>query len=185
MIIDSESGNFKVSLKVVGKYTLEQELMLKQAVRIMANRIGSQGFKQFCEDYKYRYTTSTGMWWWKTVHTHHQGGFKFPNGLSGAEIYQSIMHGAETLSPVKNRTADMELTIDTRNKRSVLGYTYPNSVRQYMYSWLLKTTPERVAGNLAHEWCHKLGFDHKHRYNSTRRHSVPYAVGDFVAGIVR
>jgi len=185
MIIDAEAGNFKVSLRVVGQCTIDQELMLKKAVRIMANRIGSQGFRQFCENYTFSYRTHTGMLWWKRYTTHHQSGFKFPNGLNGAEVYQSIMHGAETLSPVKNRTADMELTIDTRNKRSVLGYTYPNSVRQYMYSWLLETTPDRVAGNLAHEWCHKLGFDHKHRYNSTRRHSVPYAVGDFVAGIVR
>lgn len=185
MIIDSVSGNFKVSLKIVGKYTLEQELILKKAVRIMSRSIGSQGFKQFCEGYNFKYTTSTGMFWWRKYTTHHQVGFKFPNGLNNAEIYQSIMHGAETLSPVKNNTADMELTIDTRNKTSVLGYTYPNTVRQYMYSWLLRTTPERVAGNLAHEWCHKLGFDHKHRYNATRRHSVPYAVGDFVAGILR
>ncbi len=174
-----------VNIKVHSDLTLEEEMMVMKAKRIMEARLNSQGFKQFCTDYKFTYTTHTGRLWWKKYTTHHQVGFKYPNGLSGAGVYQAIMNGAETLTPIVDGVANIELVIDRRNKRSVLGYTYPNTAKQWVYSWLLRTTPERLAGNLAHEWCHKLGFKHKHRYNSTRKHSVPYAVGDYIAGIQR
>jgi hypothetical protein len=38
-------------------------------------------------------------------------------------------------------------------------------------------TPYQVAGNLTHEWLHKLGFDHDVASTPARPYSVPYAVG--------
>ena len=41
-------------------------------------------------------------------------------------------------------------------------------------------TPYQVAGNLTHEWLHKMGFTHDSAATSTRPYSVPYAVGYIV-----
>jgi hypothetical protein len=38
-------------------------------------------------------------------------------------------------------------------------------------------TPAEVAGNVFHEWTHKLGFGHDSRYSVSRNSSVPYALG--------
>ena len=38
-------------------------------------------------------------------------------------------------------------------------------------------TPAEVAGNIFHEWTHKLGFDHDVIYTSERNATVPYALG--------
>jgi uncharacterized protein YjaZ len=95
------------------------------------------------------------------------------------------MAGKEVLREAKNYQADIVLRIDRRRRRGVLGYTYPSSIKQWIYSWFLKSDFKSVAGNLAHEWCHKMGYKHAYKYNSTRHHTVPYAVGDYVAGITR
>ena len=44
-------------------------------------------------------------------------------------------------------------------------------------------TPAEIAGNLAHEWMHKIGFDHDFNSTSRRPYSVPYAVGDLVESL--
>jgi hypothetical protein len=37
-----------------------------------------------------------------------------------------------------------------------------------------------IAGTLAHEWMHLLGFTHSFRDSSLRSLSVPYAIGELV-----
>jgi hypothetical protein len=42
-----------------------------------------------------------------------------------------------------------------------------------------------VAGNLAHEWMHQLGFEHAWRHEPGREHTVPYAIGTLVERLAR
>lgn len=186
MIIEATGPNgFRVRLKVHSTLSVKEEVLLRQATRHMANAIGSEGFKSFCRNHAYTRTVCKGILWWKKCTVERVIGFESTNAPNGL-VYDTIMKAAEVLDARNpNYVADLELVIDRRNKRSVLGYTYPDTTKQWMYSWLLSTTYQRVAGNLAHEWAHKLGFTHTYRNTPNRKHSVPYAVGDFVAGIVR
>lgn len=179
-------NKFTVSCSIVNDdFTIEEFNTLSRAVRHMAIKLGSEEFKNFCESYRYSFPICSGWLWWKKCVNRVVHNFKYSNGRSSAEVYKHLMGGKETLSDRVDGEADIVLVIDRRNKRNVIGYTYPNTVKQWVYSWFLKTDYKRVAGNLAHEWVHKMGYDHKFRYNSTRRHTVPYAVGDFVAEIGR
>lgn len=174
---------------------LEEQGRVAKAAKHIEKALNSLEFKEFCSPYirgggvKYVRVRTSPIWrfWNRTYKTIKKEvpisgyGFKKPNGLTDQEVYEKIMLGAEILDPTDDREADIYLKIDRRNKRGVIGYTYGNTKWQWIYNWYFKsyTIPE-MAGNLAHEWCHKLGFGHDHRWNSTREHTVPYAVGYFV-----
>ena len=178
-------NKFTVRVNVVNDDLSDEERnILNRAVRHMAIRLGSEDFRHFCGAYRYSYKVCSG-WFWRNCDTKTVHNFKYSQGRTSIEVYKHLMGGKETLSDRVDGEADIILVIDRRNKRGVIGYTYPNTSKQWIYSWFLKTDYKRVAGNLAHEWCHKMGYDHKFRYNSTRKHTVPYAVGDYVAEIYR
>ena len=181
----AEINGFIVNLEVETKLKEHERTILYSAVRHMASRLGSTDFNYFCNIFSYEKKITTGKWWWKKTTATCVNNFKKPNGRTRKQIYSHLMNGAETLSPTPNRQADITLRVDRRNKKNVLGYTYANSPKQWVYSWLLKTDYKRVAGNLAHEWVHKMGYGHAYRWNNTRQYTVPYAVGDYVAGIMR
>ena len=101
-------------------------------------------------------------------------------GLSNELIYAKIMTGAEVLKPDTDYTMNIDITIYTSSwwSRSTIGYTYPDTMRTWInrrhYSYF---TPLDVCGNILHEYLHKLGFGHAFNNTSTRRYSVPYAIG--------
>ncbi len=111
-------------------------------------------------------------------HTYNgQKAFKDNKGLSNLEIYTIIQEGAETLSPEKNSTMDVEIEL-FHEKTTTIGYTYPHTGRVWMNTkYFDRYTPILVADNLMHEWMHKLGFEHEFKWSRHREHSVPYAVG--------
>ena len=103
--------------------------------------------------------------------------------LSNAEVLDTIFRGSEILTPGDDNTASLKLTLYYSHS-STVGYTTPQTV-------LIKINTKffngfdlaHVAGNLAHEWMHKLGFEHSRRNNADRDHSIPYAVGYLVRDI--
>ncbi|HXH30143.1 MAG TPA: hypothetical protein VNJ01_04970 [Bacteriovoracaceae bacterium] len=98
-------------------------------------------------------------------------------GLSNGQIYQMILNGSEDLSVGVDHEMDLELELYT-SKDNVVGYTYPNILKIYMNTKYFDVyTPTEVAGNIFHEWTHKLGFQHSFRYSVARDASVPYAIG--------
>lgn len=107
------------------------------------------------------------------------------NGLTNAQIYKKILDGAEKLSPSKNNTMDLHLTTYYVNA-NVIGYTTPSTKTIFMNrKYLAKFRPYEVAMNLFHEWLHKLGFGHAVNNNSSRPHSVPYAIGYIVRSLAQ
>jgi hypothetical protein len=65
----------------------------------------------------------------------------------------------------------------------VIGYTNGTiNVININWKFFKGNTVADVAANLAHEWTHKIGFDHK----SAKEHdSAPYAIGYIVGDLIR
>ena len=110
--------------------------------------------------------------------------FADDSGKTNEQILTCIRAGAETLDPEADGEVDLYLSLYWApwwKKYSVVGYTYGN-VRKIWCNgyWFDRMTPAEIAGNLAHEWTHKLGFEHDFRSTARRPRSVPYAVGELV-----
>lgn len=105
------------------------------------------------------------------------------NGLTNAQIYQSILDAAERLTPTKNNTMDVGVKLYYTNN-SVVGYTSTNITYINVNTKFFDSYDESgVAGNLFHEWLHKLGYGHDSSATSQRPYSVPYAVGYMIRDI--
>ncbi len=76
---------------------------------------------------------------------------------------------------------DVEVELYTEDVATV-GYTNPKTRRIWMNTKYFRSyTSAQVAGNLTHEWLHKLGFGHALSNTKTRPYSVPYAIGYIIA----
>lgn len=105
------------------------------------------------------------------------------NGLTNLQIYDRIIIAAERLTPAKNYVLDAEIQLYYEDS-STIGYTYPNTSRIWMNTkYFDRYTPYQVAGNLTHEWLHKMGFVHDASDTPSRPYSVPYAVGYMVRSL--
>lgn len=100
------------------------------------------------------------------------------NGMTNEEILEAIFEGREDLLPETDHEMDLELELYYKWLTSTVGYTNPNTLRIWMNTKYFDSyTPVDVAGNVFHEWLHKIGFDHDFNYSESRDHSVPYAIG--------
>lgn len=105
-------------------------------------------------------------------------------GLSNEAIYNHLVKGAEALIPSENYQMDITAQCYLSKFSSSIGYTYPSSINIYVnmkyhasYKWY------QVAGNTAHEWVHKMGFDHSQNWTKDRDYSVPYGIGYLVSSM--
>ncbi len=104
--------------------------------------------------------------------------------MSNGEVYDLIMSGWDKFG---SRDGDMDIDSTLYfSRKNVIGYTYGNTLRtwinrKYFGSW----SPAKISANLAHEYMHNLNFGHAYRYNSTRKHTVPYAIGYIVGDIAK
>ena len=98
------------------------------------------------------------------------------------EIFEHFMSGAETLQPEIDNEADIFIDIfNPKPFQSVVGYTYSYTVMQWInrkFFWALSDAG--VEGNLAHEWGHKLGFDHDFKATARRPFSICYQLNKII-----
>jgi hypothetical protein len=98
-------------------------------------------------------------------------------GFTNAQVYQILLDGKEDLKPEVDHEMDLELEL-YYTWNSTVGYTTADVLRIHMNTkYFDPYTPSEVAGNVFHEWTHKLGFDHATTYSVERDSSVPYAIG--------
>ena len=107
------------------------------------------------------------------------------NGKTNSQIYQSILDAAETLQPAKNNRMDLEVELYYANN-NVVGYTNTGTTQIWVNTkYFDQYRPNSVAGNLFHEWLHKLGYGHDAAATTRRPFSVPYAIGYIIADIAQ
>lgn len=159
--------SFKTNVSYLTGFTSADEEKYNEAVAIVKKVVATEAFRT-------------------KVLNHTYGGVKTfvqNNGLTNEQIYQDILDAAETLTPAKNNTLDVGVKLYYENN-SVVGYTsgsitYINVNTKFFDSY----DPNEVAGNLFHEWLHKLGYGHDSAATARRPYSVPYAIGYMVRDI--
>jgi hypothetical protein len=162
------TGRIKVNLQSVKGYSGADRKKLELAADLVERVLGSDEFKYAV-----------------LAHTY-QGRREFVdnNGLSNADIYRVLMNGREILNPYDNQTMDLHLVLYQPpfwKRWSVKGYTYEHTLNIWVNrNWFRYFHVSQVAGNMMHEWCHKLGFGHDFKATARRPFSVPYAVGEIL-----
>ena len=180
MLILEDRTDFKVNLTTEG-FNEEELKKLELARAHMEKALSSRAFFEFCRDYSYEHKRCTGRFWWKKCTVNVVQEFRWNKEKSRKEIYNHLLCGEENLVAGEDKEADIFVKIDRRRNRRVLGYTYPNTSWQWIYSTFFgRASYKEIAGNLAHEWCHKMGYGHEYKYSYLRQFTVPYAVGYFV-----
>ena len=168
-------SNQGLKIAITTRNFSEQDLQkLQKAVVILERVINGEELKNEILHFEY-----------KGDHSFHQN-----NGLSNIEIFKLLMTGAELLKPEVDHTMDFDLTLyKSFNPWSkVKGYTTPDSMRIYLNTRFYRRnswTPIDIAANLAHEWTHKMGFEHDYYDNEDRPFTVPYAIGSLISEVAR
>lgn len=162
--------------KSVGFSFTETEKLL-QATSLLESVLNSARFETAILDFSYMHKDH---FWTKP---YRKFAFRMTK-LSRYQVLAKIMSGSEVLSPGVDNEADIQLTIDRRDAGDVLGYTYSSTAMQWIYaSFFGRATLADIAANLAHEYCHKLGFEHEYERTADRQYTVPYGVGYIVKRI--
>lgn len=172
----------KVKVNLASNFNPKRLEKLKEAISLTERVVNSDEFKKMILSHNYWY--STGRLWWKKWYN--PKAFRWNLGYTNQGVYDKIMSGAEVLSPEKDAEIDVDIECVVARHNGVLGFTYPNTLRTYVYSWFFDSAdlPDLV-GNIVHEWCHKIGFGHEYRNTALRQYTVPYAVGYIAEGVAR
>jgi hypothetical protein len=109
--------------------------------------------------------------------------------LSTRQAVEKIYEAKEHYTLSADNRADIYWAVEKRNRLARLfkgcsvGYGYPKDKEFYTYSCFLDdegTDLSDIAGHIAHEWSHKLGFVHQLDDHDKRDDTVPYAFGYLV-----
>ncbi len=107
-----------------------------------------------------------------------QRSFASNDGKSNEEIFEIFMDGRETLQHDTSGEMNFFLNLYYKRWSRVVGYTSATTnTININWKYFRNYEAHEVAGNLAHEWTHKLGFDHR---SASEHDSAPYAIGYIV-----
>jgi hypothetical protein len=150
-------------------FTSDQARKYDEAIEIVRLVVATEEFRSQVLNYRYNGVKQ----------------FADNKGRSNAQIYQSILDAAETLQPAKNNRMDLEVELYYENTNTV-GYTTTGSKRIWVNTkYFNQYQAHSVAGNLMHEWLHKLGYTHDSSVTAKRPYTVPYAIGSIMSTIGR
>lgn len=160
------SAPMRVSLGQVSGYSATERAKLDEATGLLAKVLNSREFRDGVLN-----ATFNG-----------RPGFA-GDARTPAEIYATIRAGQENYTVAADGEVDLNLELKNFSwfQRNVVGYTTESSdTLTINRSFFSAYTPAEVAGNLAHEWLHKLGFEHDFKATARRPDSVPYELGELV-----
>ena len=164
--LPTKALSFKTNITLMN-LSNSQSKKYNKAVAIVKKVVATEAFKKKVLAYKYAGRSQ----------------FADNKGKTNAQIYQTILDAAESLKPIKNNTMDLGVKMYSQQS-SVVGYTNESITYINVNTKFFNTFgANEVAGNLFHEWLHKLGYDHDSTSTSRRPYSVPYAVGYMVRDI--
>lgn len=153
--------SFKTNVDFLSGFSQTDEEKYNEAITLVKKVVGTEAFRNRVLNHSYNGTKT----------------YANNNGLTNSQIYQTILDAAERLRPVKNNTLDVGVKLYYENS-SIVGYT--NRTITYINvntKFFNQFDPNEVAGNLFHEWLHKLGYGHDSAATARRPYSVPYAIG--------
>jgi hypothetical protein len=171
-------ARFQVKIDKSVGFSPKQKAKLDEAVVLWTAVWNSEKFRIAVHSFSYEktYRVRKGLFWRK--YTAYGKNFLESKGLGNMALYEKLLAGSERLSPGDDGIATISVTLDKSAAKGVIGYTYPSTRTQWIYSsFFERATPPVIAGNLAHEYCHKLGFSHSAKFTPTREFTVPYACG--------
>lgn len=158
--VPSLALSFKTNIDYMN-LSSSQETKYNKAVALVKKVLATEAFKTKVLNYMYKGKKQ----------------FADNGGKTNAQIYQSILDAAEQLRPKKNNTMDLGVKMYYR-PTSVVGYTSPSiSYINVNTKFFNSYSANEVAGNLFHEWLHKLGYTHDASATAKRPYTVPYAIG--------
>lgn len=161
--VPAEALLFDIDVSLT-KFEAADEIKIRKAFAIIKKIVSTKQFRDRVLNFTYA-TKKT---------------FVDNGGLTNTEIYQKLLDGSEDLVPGIDHQMDLDLEL-YYSSRSTVGYTYADGLRIWMNTKFFDAyTPCEVAGNVFHEWTHKLGFTHASSYSVSRDSSVPYALGYLV-----
>jgi hypothetical protein len=179
----------RTSIDVMSGFSDTSKTKVLSAVDLMERVLSSEQFRQAVLNHMYE-----GKRQFVQNERTDGNGTVIESNLTNARIYQILMEGAEQLKGVTariDRVANLNLNLYTApwyNKWGTVGYGYPGQPEIYMNWYYFNSfTIAEVAANVAHEWTHKLGFDHDYDSTARRPYTVPYSIGDIVqqvAGVI-
>lgn len=157
------TGHLSVKGMQIENYDEKSLKKVQKAFEIMEKVVNSEEFKNRVINFR---------------NTKGERAFASNKGLSNEEVYEIFMEGRETLQQETPGEMNFYLKMYNRTWSRVIGYTSPETnVINTNWKFFKNFTPDSVAGNLAHEWVHKIGFDH---LSAAEHDSAPYAIGEMV-----
>jgi hypothetical protein len=155
----------KVNVILSDKFSRKQREKVQTGVNMIRAIVNSSEFYLKVRDFKAPFPGEIGF---------HYDGNGIPDKL-GKDVFAILEMGAESLSPTKDREIDALIDV---GYGTAIGYTFVGSRWQWINSWFLNSAkPHDIAGNIFHEWSHKLGFSHSFNRHPKRDYTVPYALG--------
>lgn len=155
--------SFKTNINMMN-FTNAQADKYNEAIAIVKKVVATEAFRTKVLNYTYNGRKQ----------------FADNGGKTNAQIYQSILDAAETLKPIKNNTMDLGVKM-YYEASTVVGYTNPSITYINVNTKFFNNyDANQVAGNLFHEWLHKIGYVHDFAATAKRPYSVPYAIGYIV-----
>lgn len=156
--------SFSTNVELID-FTDAQATKYNQAVEIVKLVVATEEFKNRVLNFTYNGSKT----------------FADNKGKTNEQIYQSILDAAETLQPAKNNQMDLEVELYYTFTNTV-GYTTSRSPRIWVNTKYFNTyAASSVAGNLFHEWLHKLGYSHDASATAKRPYTVPYGIGTIMS----
>ncbi len=181
-IITLNKGSFMDELRVeihdMEGFNDEQRDNYIMGTKKMIIAMNSDQFKQRVLNYSYIDSSNSVISNFKSPYS----GDKY---FTRQEIYDYIMSGADDFDKEKDGDIDLYCGLYYKRWSSAIGYT-DGTRWHYMNTRFFGDLSDHaeVAGNVSHEYMHKLGFTHAYKYNHTREHTVPYAIGYILSDLI-
>ena len=108
-------------------------------------------------------------------------------GKSGRDIWKHILSGRDLYTVENDRDVDLSTTLYFEDN-NVIGFTRRGTFKTWINKKFFMSKTRGAAGrasNIAHEYMHNLGYSHSHKWNPTRKDTVPYKVGYIVKDLAK